>query len=59
MGVMGKHRVKMNRLFFMKSFVGQQTDLKTILKFAGNQWRECSSGALLVDGGNFVTTWAS
>ena len=33
--------------------------LKSILNFTGNQWRECSSGTLQINGGDFVTTRAS
>ena len=33
--------------------------LKSILKFTGNQWRECSSGALQVNDVDFDTTRAS
>ena len=56
-----RHGVKINRLLFMKHFVGQQSDLvlNNILNFTGNQWRERSSGTLWVKGGDFVTTWAS
>ena len=54
-----KHGVKINRLFFMKGFVGQQTDLEKYLKYTGNQWKEWSSGTLRLKGGDFVTTRAS
>ena len=53
----GNYWVKINRLFFMKSFVGQI--LKTILDFNGNQSRQDSSDTLYVNGGDFVTIWAS
>ena len=40
----GKHGVKINRLLFMKRFIGQQTDLEQNSNFfTGNQWREWSS----------------
>ena len=54
-----KHGVKINRPFFTKSFVGWQLILNSTLNFTGNQWRECSSGTLWVNGGDFVTTRAS
>ena len=35
-----KHGVKINMLFFMKCFVGQQIILNNILHFTGSQWRD-------------------
>ena len=47
----GKHGMKVNRLLFMKRFVGQKLILNNILNLNGDQWKERSSGRLRVKGG--------
>ena len=54
-----KHGAKINRLLFMKHFVGQQTNFDQYSNVNGNQRRGKSSGTLWVKGCDFVTTQAS